>query len=106
MVTWMIFWMQRTARTLKQSLEGGLDRALATGGLWAIVVIGFVSVAREGVETTLLLWSMVQSFGEAPAALLGALLGTREPRSCSAGFFRAGCCASTCACSSRGPAPS
>ncbi|GEP48221.1 high-affinity Fe2+/Pb2+ permease [Microbacterium saccharophilum] len=75
MVTWMIFWMQRTARTLKKSLEGGIDRALATGGLWGIVVIGFVSVAREGIETTLLLWSMVQSFGDAPSALLGALLG-------------------------------
>lgn len=75
MVTWMIFWMQKTARTLKSSLEGGLDRALAQGGLWAIVVIGFVSVAREGLETTLLLWSMVQSFGGAPAALLGAVAG-------------------------------
>ena len=75
MVTWMIFWMQRTARTLRSSLEGGIDRALAQGGLWALVAIGFVSVAREGIETTLLLWSMVQSFGDAPAALLGALLG-------------------------------
>ncbi len=75
MVTWMIFWMQKTARTLKRTLEGDLDRALATGGLWALVAIGFVSVAREGVETTLLLWSMVQSFGDAPAALAGALLG-------------------------------
>jgi high-affinity iron transporter len=75
MVTWMIFWMQKTARTLKTSLEGGIDRALAHGGLWALVAIGFVSVAREGIETTLLLWSMVQSFGDAPAALFGALLG-------------------------------
>lgn len=75
MVTWMIFWMQRTARTLKTSLEGEIDRALAMGGLWALVLLGFVSVAREGVETTLLLWSMVQSFGDAPAALIGALLG-------------------------------
>lgn len=75
MVTWMIFWMQRTARTLKRSLEGELDRALASGGLWAIVAIGFVSVAREGVETTLLLWSMMQSFGDTPSALLGAVLG-------------------------------
>lgn len=75
MVTWMIFWMQRMARTMKKTLEGEIDRALAVGGLWAIVVIGFVSVAREGIETTLLLWSMVQSFGDAPAALLGALLG-------------------------------
>ncbi|GAA1934255.1 FTR1 family protein [Microbacterium aoyamense] len=75
MVTWMIFWMQRSARTMKRSLEGGIDRALATGGLWGIVVIGFVSVAREGVETTLLLWAMVQDFGDAPTALLGAVLG-------------------------------
>ena len=75
MVTWMIFWMQRTARTMKKTLEGGVDRALATGGLWGIVLIGFVSVAREGIETTLLLWSMVQSFGDTPSALLGALLG-------------------------------
>jgi high-affinity iron transporter len=75
MVTWMIFWMQRAGRTMKASLEGGVDRALAQGGLWALVAIGFVSVAREGIETTLLLWSMVQSFGDAPSALLGALLG-------------------------------
>ncbi len=75
MVTWMIFWMQKTARSLKKSLEGELDRALAAGGLWGMIVIGFVSVAREGIETTLLLWSMVQSFGDAPLALLGAVLG-------------------------------
>lgn len=75
MVTWMIFWMQRTARTLKRSLEGGVARALSTGGAWAIVAIGFVSVAREGIETTLLLWSMVQSFGANPETLLGAVLG-------------------------------
>lgn len=74
MVTWMIFWMQRAGRTLKAGLEGGVDRALR-GGVWAIVAIGFVSVAREGVETTLLLWSMVQSFGDTPVALLGALVG-------------------------------
>lgn len=78
LVTWMIFWMQKAGRTLKKSLEGEIDRALTADGsraLWGIVVIGFVSVAREGIETTLLLWSMVQSFGQAPLALLGALLG-------------------------------
>lgn len=75
MVTWMIFWIQRAGRTMKASLEEGIDRALTAGGIWALVAIGFVSVAREGIETTLLLWSMVQAFGDAPAALLGALLG-------------------------------
>lgn len=75
MVTWMIFWMQRAGRSMKATLEGGIDRALTAGGLWALIAIGFVSVAREGIETTLLLWSMIQSFGDAPSALLGALLG-------------------------------
>lgn len=75
MVTWMIFWMQKAGRTLKATLEGELDRAFASKSLWGVVVIGFVSVAREGIETTLLLWSMVQSFGDAPLALLGALGG-------------------------------
>lgn len=75
MVTWMIFWMQRAGHTLKSTLHAGVDRALASATLWGLVAIGFVSVAREGVETTLLLWSMVQSFGNAPEALAGALLG-------------------------------
>ncbi|MDQ1137393.1 high-affinity iron transporter [Microbacterium sp. SORGH_AS 1204] len=74
MVTWMIFWMQKAGRTLKAGLEGGVEKALR-GGVWALVAIGFVSVAREGVETTLLLWSMVESFGESPVALVGALVG-------------------------------
>lgn len=75
LVTWMIFWMQKAARNLKRTLEGELDKALAVGSLWGIVIIGFVSVAREGIETALLLWSMVESAGSAPQALIGALLG-------------------------------
>ncbi len=75
MVTWMIFWMQKAGRTMKATLEGTVDKAVAHGSMWALISIGFVSVAREGVETTLLLWSMVQSFGNAPQALLGAVLG-------------------------------
>nr|WP_274637556.1 iron uptake transporter permease EfeU [Microbacterium bovistercoris] len=75
MVTWMIFWMQKTSRHMKKALEGSLDRALASGTLWALVLVGFVSVAREGIESALLLWSMTQSFGTSPMVLLGALAG-------------------------------
>lgn len=75
MVTWMIFWMQKAARNLKKSLEGEVDRALATGSMWGVVVLGFVSVAREGIETTLFLWSAVQGFGDESATLTGAALG-------------------------------
>ncbi|MFC7790242.1 iron uptake transporter permease EfeU [Microbacterium sp. MAHUQ-60] len=75
MVTWMIFWMQKTGRSMKTTLQGGIDRALEHGSVWALVVVGFVSVAREGIETTLLLWSMSQTFGTDPSVLLGAAGG-------------------------------
>lgn len=75
MVTWMIFWMQKAGRSMKATLQGGIDRALENGTAWALVLVGFVSVAREGIETTLLLWSMSQTFGSDPSVLLGAALG-------------------------------
>ncbi|WP_310962806.1 iron uptake transporter permease EfeU [Nocardioides terrisoli] len=73
LVTWMIFWMRRTARFLKRELEGKVAAALAIGPL-ALVVIAFVSVAREGIETSLFIWSTTQATsGTQP--FLGALLG-------------------------------
>lgn len=75
LVTTMVFWMLRAARTMRKELEAGLTKALATGGLWGVVAIAFISVAREGIETTLFLWSMVRSFGGAGDALIGALVG-------------------------------
>jgi high-affinity iron transporter len=73
-VTWMVFWMARTARSMRGELESGLDRALA-GGAWAVVVLGVVSVGREGLETALFVWATVQSTGGGDAPVLGALLG-------------------------------
>lgn len=73
-VTWMVFWMARTARHLKGHLEGEVDRAL-TGAAWSLVLVGFLAVAREGIETALFLWSAVRSSGEGESPWLGALLG-------------------------------
>ncbi len=73
LVTWMVFWLRRTARGLKGELQGRVDTALATGGL-ALVAVAFLAVAREGLETALILWSASRSTtGSTP--LLGALLG-------------------------------
>ncbi|WP_423923160.1 iron uptake transporter permease EfeU [Frigoribacterium sp. 2-23] len=73
-VTWMVFWMARTARGLRGELESGLAKAL-TGGAWAVVALGFLSVGREGIETALFLWATVQSTGGGATPMLGALLG-------------------------------
>jgi high-affinity iron transporter len=74
LVTWMIFWMRRTARSIKQELHGKLDRALSMG-TGALVLVAFVAVAREGLETALFVWSAVQSAGDGAQPLVGVALG-------------------------------
>jgi len=74
LVTWMILWMARNSRELKSELQGKLDAAVAGAGL-GIVLVGFVTVGREGVETALFVWASANSSGDAPLGLAGALLG-------------------------------
>lgn len=73
-VTWMVFWMRRTARSLKAELHGRLDTAL-TLGPWALALTGLVAVGREGLETALFLWSAVQSSQEPVASTTSATAG-------------------------------
>jgi high-affinity iron transporter len=73
-VTWMIFWMRRTARHLKGDLTGKLEAALSMGPL-AVAVAAFLSVAREGLETTLFFWTAVQSAGSTAGPLAGFVAG-------------------------------
>ena len=74
LVTWMILWMARNARDLKHDLQGRLDAAVAGAGI-GIVVLGFISVGREGVETALFVWASVASSGTAVLSTVGAFLG-------------------------------
>ncbi|BAJ26168.1 MULTISPECIES: iron uptake transporter permease EfeU [Kitasatospora] len=74
LVTWMVFWMRRTARHLKSELQGKLDAALAMG-TGALVATAFLAVGREGLETSLFIWTAVQSTGDGWNPLAGATLG-------------------------------
>jgi high-affinity iron transporter len=73
-VTWMVFWMRRTARTLSKELRGRLDTALAMG-TGALIVTAFIAVGREGLETSLFIWSAIQATGQNTQPVLGATLG-------------------------------
>jgi high-affinity iron transporter len=74
LLTWMIFWMAKTARNLKGSLEGSMQEGLSKGGL-AIAVIAFSAVVREGVETALFIWASMNSTGDGLPALGTAFVG-------------------------------
>lgn len=75
LITWMIFWMATNARHIKSHLHGQVDKALDRSG-WALAVVAFVAVAREGLETALFLWAGVQSSATSgTSAVVGALLG-------------------------------
>ncbi|MFB0626977.1 iron uptake transporter permease EfeU [Streptomyces sp. AB3(2024)] len=74
LVTWMVFWMKKTARNLKSELQGQLDAALAVG-TGALVFTAFMAVGREGLETSLFIWTAVQATGDGIRPLIGAVLG-------------------------------
>jgi high-affinity iron transporter len=73
LLTWMIFWMRRHARSLRTELEGQVAAAISQSGL-ALAGVAFLAVAREGLETALfLISSTTASSGE--EVLVGGLIG-------------------------------
>lgn len=75
MLTSMVFWMRKAARSIKGELQAGVDAALAGEhqGL-ALVGLAFLAVVREGLESVFFLLAIFQqSSGWAPLA--GASLG-------------------------------
>ncbi|MGW1592985.1 iron uptake transporter permease EfeU [Streptomyces sp. NPDC002343] len=75
LVTWMVFWMRRTARNLRSELHGKLDAALRLG-TGALVATAFLAVGREGLETALFVWASVHAASDGtPRPLVGVALG-------------------------------
>jgi high-affinity iron transporter len=71
-VTWMIFWMAKNARNLSGDLKSRLS---GTTTAFTVVSLAFFAVIREGIETSVFLWSSVSASGQGSFALLGAALG-------------------------------
>ncbi|MFE7747471.1 iron uptake transporter permease EfeU [Streptomyces sp. NPDC057428] len=88
LVTWMVFWMRRTARHLKKELHDKLDSALAMG-TGALVATAFLAVGREGLETALFVWASVRASGEGSSSpLIGVLSGIATAIALSWLFYR------------------
>ena len=77
-LVWMVFWMRAAARSIRATLEQGIDSAFDTapgrGTVWALVAMSFLAVAREGLESVFFLLAIFQQ-SPGPAAPLSALAG-------------------------------
>ena len=73
-LTWMIFWMRYQARLIKTSLEQDVQQAVETGTRWGLMLVAFIAVFREGVETALFL-SAAAFASDGQGTLIGAALG-------------------------------
>ncbi len=75
-LTAMVFWMKKAARSIKAEVHGSIEAALGRddGGATALVAMAFLAVGREGAESAFfLLATFQQKVGYGPP--LGALLG-------------------------------
>jgi high-affinity iron transporter len=75
MVTYMIVWMRRHARSMRRMLEGEAASALARGSVLALVGMAFFAVVREGLETAVFLLAVFENASNPVAASTGAILG-------------------------------
>lgn len=73
-VTWMVFWMKRTARHLKGQLEGQMSTAVLAGPL-ALAAAAFFAVVREGLETSLFIYANFKTVSSTPSATVGLIFG-------------------------------
>ncbi len=74
-LTWMIFWMRKQAVDIKAHLHAQLQSVLTSGSSLGLVVLAFVVVVREGIETVLFLFAATR-VAESPVLFTaGGFLG-------------------------------
>jgi len=72
-LSYMIFWMAKSARKIRPAVERKIDLAVTTGQVLGIFFLSFVAVLREGIETVLFLTTL--AFTDAWATVAGLILG-------------------------------
>jgi high-affinity iron transporter len=74
-VTAMVFWMRTAARTISGELKGRLDKALDIGP-WAVALVAFLGVGREGLETAIFFYATTEAAGQGQIQpMLGWIIG-------------------------------
>ena len=92
MVTYMVIWMKRHAHELKGHLEGQAAGLLegTSKAARAMVLMAFLAVIREGVETVVFLVAAFDETGAGASAGAGALIGIVAAAVLGYGIYRGG----------------
>ncbi|MBI2867191.1 MAG: FTR1 family protein [Chloroflexi bacterium] len=73
-LAYMVLWMRRESRGMKNSLQAQAEEAMRKGSVFALASLAFVAVFREGAETILYMAGVVKD-SQSIAGLIGALAG-------------------------------
>jgi len=73
-LTGMIVWMKRQSATLRKSLEHDVAEAIGAGSIFALALIPFTAVLREGLETSVFLYAATEASSPVQSTI-GAVLG-------------------------------
>ncbi|MFI5781974.1 iron uptake transporter permease EfeU [Nocardia sp. NPDC051570] len=73
-VTFMVLWMRTAAHHISKDLKQGMARALEGGG-FAVLILAFFAVGREGFETALLMVGYAENTSGSSWPLLGLVVG-------------------------------
>jgi high-affinity iron transporter len=88
-VTWMLFWMRRQARSVRGELHAAVDRAIDQGSVVALGVLAFIAIIREGLETSLFLVGQANSAEDGAVwVLIGAIVGLLGAAVIGVGFYQ------------------
>ena len=74
LVTWMVFWMKRAARGLREELHGKVSTALTAGPL-TVALAAFFAVVREGLETAVFAYANFRTATSNSAPAIGLTIG-------------------------------
>ncbi|MCH7997964.1 MAG: FTR1 family protein [Chloroflexi bacterium] len=60
-LSWMIVWMKRQSAGIKKSLEHEMAQAIGMGSVFALALIPFSAILREGLETAVFLFAATRT---------------------------------------------
>ncbi|MBD1843031.1 FTR1 family protein [Cyanobacteria bacterium FACHB-63] len=75
LLSWMLVWMTKQAKSLKGEVEREIDQAIQTNAAWGVFGLIFFAVLREGFETVVFIAAQFQQGWSPVIGAVGGLMG-------------------------------